>query len=302
MVWKFSLDGRIYVEDDSYDNEESPYAAVYLSYTDHTGTHRDQITLYETDEDEVDANEWFDFLDVYPDWYIEASDLSHTIEADSVRLEFVSPAQPAIWYSLEPTINLIIQWIDHWCLDEDNNGYCDRFTAADGELHLPMPPMRATEQVEVAECLDSHRNTKVVVAKIDYQIAGAANYPELAQWTTDCPVVPETVVPIPGKIESPTTAESCRLFQYWLLGQEVVPGYLCDPAMSPEDSELSGYQIRYRMDKAIGEFPGFICPTVDPASSNTLTSKDLRFDTLPLNGLLQGRLGANNPEVKLRIR
>ena len=295
------LDGRIYVEDDSYDHEASPYEAVYVNYTDHTGSHREQISLNHRNEVEAYSKKWLDFLNVYPDWYIDASDLAHTIEADSVKLEFISSAETAIYYNYETVTDLIFsQWLDHWCLDEDNDTYCDYFRTADGELHLPTPPMRAKEQVEVAQCLDSHRNTKVVVAKIDYQISGAANYPELAQWTTDCPAVPETVVPTPERIETPTTAESCRLFHGWLLQQQHVPEYLCDPTMSPEDSELSGNQIRYRMDEAIGEFPGFSCPTADPASSNTLVSKDLRFDTFPLSGLLQRRLRTNNREVKLR--
>ncbi|MCY4515600.1 MAG: hypothetical protein OXC69_10815 [Candidatus Tectomicrobia bacterium] len=294
------LDGRIYVEDDSYDQENPPYEAVYFSYTDHTGSHRDQITLHHRNEGEIYPNKWFDFLDIHPDWYIDVGDLAHTIEADSVTLEFVSTAQTAIWYNVEAIVDLVFsQWLDHWCLDEDNDTHCDYFTTAEGERHLPIPSMRAAEQVDVAQCLNSHRNTKVVVAKLDFQISGAANYPAIAQWTTDCPVVPETVVPTPAKTGSLSTSESCRLFQSWILGKEV-PGYLCDPAMSPEDSELSGRQIRYRMDKAIGEFPGFSCPTVDTASSNPLTSEDLRFDTLPLNEMLQRRLPTHNREVKLR--
>ena len=294
------LGGRIYVEDDSYDAEARP-DAVYLSYSDHTGTHRDQIAFYDRYSDEFHGNEWLRSLGVYPDWYIEASDLSHTIEAESVRVETVSPAEEAIWYNAGAVVDLaFVQWLAHWCVDEDNDRYCDLFTASDDRMYSATPPMRAPEQVELAKCLDSHRNTKVVVVKADYQISGAANYPEMAQWTADCPDVPQTVVPTPEKIESPNRTEYCRLFSGWLYGNDV-PDYLCDAALMPEGSKLSGHQIRSQMDRARGQFPGFNCPAASAASTNTLTGDDLRFDTMPLTRPLQRSRSANGtPRLKVR--
>ena len=297
------LGGRIYVEDDSYDRESRP-EAVYLSYTDHTGTHRDQITLHDRYDDEFHGSEWLTSLGIYPDWYIDVGDLSHTIEADSVKVEVVSPAQTAIWHDEGAVVDLVyLQWLNHWCVDEDSDNYCDLFDAGEGELHLPIPPMRAAEQTELADCLDSHRNTKVVVAKADYQISGTMNFPALAQWTADCPAVSQTVVPTPEKIEPLSRVESCRLFNSWMLGQQhPVPEYLCNSRLNPEDSALSGSQIRYRMDKAIGEFPGFNCPVAGSTSTARLTANDLRFDNLPLNRTLSGVLGAPGRQVKLRMK
>ena len=287
------VNGRIYVEDYAYFLEEIQYSSVHLAYTDPTGTFRDPIKIHETyaDRSRVEfapdsgmENLWLEYLEISPDWYILATDLSRSIEADSAWLEFVSTPETATWYDEKAVIDLLIQQIRHWCVDRDGDRQCEPFVGSDGNLYPASAPMRYKEQAELAECLDSHRGTKVVVVKSDFQISGAPNFPELAQWTGECPVLPDMFTAAPEKVVSPTASEACLLFHSWLFRGQYVPPYYCHLEESPGDGQLSGQQIRDQMDESIGTFPGFTCPAPSQDSSTPPTSENLRFDTLTLEG------------------
>ena len=261
--------------------DESNYSQdqnkVELSYRDSTGSHRREIEAEKSDG--------------YFHHTVSAQQLVDVTNADEVYLEITRPASYELWYTVDAMMDLyIVQWLSYWCGDENEDGYCDPIVMPDGTKAPGLLPMRrSTDQVDLADCLRKHQNSKQQIIREDFLISGPVNWPRVTQWSADCSESVEASIPAKPDLPDPTNQELCALFNsyffsrispYDFLGDGAF-AYICDSGKQYND-EYSGNQIRYQADKQLGEFTGFKCPVYEEGAQSNPTAKDMRFDTRPL--------------------
>ena len=212
--------------------------------------------------------------DAYRDILIGADDLQPALGADRAAVRVDADLSSENSYDMVAMGNLIIEYIVHWCVDLDYDGWCD--TTDVGGLEVVFPPLRAAEQAQLAACLNDHhfQTDNVLVTRVEGQIGGVVDWAAEVGWAAAC-VTPDDPPTLP--------AQSRRLGQFGLCEEAVgvffgddastevdemaeAKNYICNAAsILPLDdgTEISGHQIRYRLDQARGAFPGFSCPATD---------------------------------------
>lgn len=231
---------------------------------------------------------------------VSGASLAEVTESPYVYLRFTQPATEETWYHTGAVNNLVFQWLNHWLVDADGDGYSDPIRNTNGEIvsTTQLPPMRGKERNEIARCLAQHRNVKQQVVRNDYLISGPVNWPKLVEWSADCNTSSPTESSPPATLdaEQPTVLESCALFHSWINWRgQYTPAdfstggqleYLCNPSLEPGLGSLgyTGSQIAFWADRTVGEFSGFSCPTVEQ-TANGAKPADTRYDTSGLRAV-----------------
>lgn len=202
---------------------------------------------------------------------VGASELQPALGADRAALRVDNYYPDNFPYNTDAAVSLLIQWLQHWC----GPACSPRIEELDP---LVLPPMRAAEQGQLAACLnDNHFQPGSLLQRVEVQIGGAVDWAAEAEWVAAC-VTPSDAPTLP-------TTESRRWQAYEICESyaEATPDlygsnpplYLCDGFATTQLSngeELSGHQIRYKFDQALGAFPGFICP---PANAGEQSSSPM---------------------------
>ena len=252
--------GTLYVRD-VYDEYGGPVdldkEQFYISYDSGGLIYRDPISV---------GSDGYDV-------YVDHSTLTPYEQSEAVYIESEHPAGAETWWAPNAFVLLLSQWINHTCVDEDDDRYCDSIEMDNGET-FPAVPMRVSEQSGLTNCLEKHWNTKTSARRAAFQIAGDANLIREARWSGQCQESPELSR---GDLEEPAPHPSrdsvCAIYQYVLFeggrpisnflegGSEY---YLCNPSMNIEDSEYTGNHIIRQAEKSRGKFASFTCPAVEP--------------------------------------
>ena len=188
-------------------------------------------------------------------------------DASEVWLEFSEPS--VHWTYDDATVSdLFRQWMDHWCVDDDADGYCDRIPSADDETSFPAgPPMTGSERRDLARCLNQTRITTKSVRRRGLLVSGPVNWPRLVQWYGECGTDSDErpLADLPADPDPVDDLEVCASFQGWLYRTERHVfsidgrlGYICHRGLSYDDDYTRG-QIRSFAEDRSGDFHGFEC-------------------------------------------
>ena len=247
--------------------------AQELLYTDFSGTHRIQLPHVETSSlDGYEKDEaMLRVVDAFEAWLVHTSDPEREYAFDASRVSA-----------------LRLQWHDHWCVDEDDDGYCDQIELPDETRALFTPPMRTDEQTALASCLNSTRYAYQQVERTDYMVSGAENWPRLLKWAKDCQKDIEIDAPMnPLPVPEISPLDMCALFYHWYWPGTHVSAfigdgtyaYMCELDKQFND-DYTGHGVRDEADEARGEFAGFVCPEDEQSQSfRPKTLHDVRFNS-----------------------
>ena len=205
---------------------------------------------------------------------VDAASLREAAGADSATIQVDVDLSAQASYDTQAMSELFDQWFAHWCVDDDRDGYCDPTDVEGGSFVLP--PMRAAEQKEMADCLnDHHFSSGGHVQRQEGQIVGAVDWAAESQWAAAC-AVPDDAPTLSAGGRKLRSRQVCETFWTAAYNDPAAAIYFCDGSLVTvleDGTEVSGHLIRYRVEKARGDFPGFACPASTGTASSSMASQ-----------------------------